>query len=88
VSLHHTHSGSIHALGFTRGVGQKTNPFLQIPLHAEYHYIGPYGIDAGMGVRTWEDEFGEQAEHLAWVSAELGYDVVALAREWEKDSVR
>lgn len=65
-------------------MGQKQNPFLQIPLTAEYH-VGCFGIDSGMGVDTWEEIYGTQMEHLAWVNNQLPYDIFRQALAWEKD---
>ena len=62
-------------------MAQKQNPFLQIPLKDDYH-IGDMGIDR-IGVRTWEDRFGTQMEHLQWVSDQLPYDIFEQAKAWE-----
>jgi hypothetical protein len=84
VTLHHCHGASIKRAGWHVGMGQKQNPFLQIPLHARYH-VGQDGIDSGVGVETWESRYGGQAEHLDWVSAQLGYSVWDQARAWEEE---
>lgn len=83
VTLHHCHGGSMKDAGWHVGTGQKQNPFLQIPLHAEVH-VGDFGIDYGVGVQSWEKLFGKQTEHLTWVSWQLGYDVFQAAAEWER----
>lgn len=83
VTLHHVHGGSIKDHGWHVGVAQKQNPFLQIPLHAEYH-VGRFGIDYGYGVLSWERDFGTQWEHLEWVNDQLPYDIFQLAHEWEE----
>lgn len=73
--------------GWGVGCGQRQNPFLQIPLHAEYH-VGNFGIDNGYGVDAWEQDFGPQVEHLAWVRLELidyPVDIWVLARQWEDE---
>jgi hypothetical protein len=70
--------------GWHVGIGQRQNPFLQIPLHAEVH-VGNMGIDYGVGVESWESLFGPQIEHLHWVSEQLGYDVFRQALLWEKE---
>lgn len=67
-------------MGFTRGRSQKGSGWLVIPLAAEYH-TGNKGIDSGMGVETWERCYGSQVEHLKTVSALLGVDVFAKAKE-------
>lgn len=72
VTLHHVHGGSVKSAGFHVGMGQRQNPFLQIPLSAQYHF-GQFGIDSGMGVQTWESKFGTQIAHLEWVDDELSY---------------
>jgi len=82
VTLHHCHGGSLKDHGWHVGMGQKQNPYLQIPLHTLYH-TGDYGIDSGMGVITWEKQFGTQWKHLRWVKAQLGYDIFHLAKMWE-----
>lgn len=82
VTLHHCHGGSIVDHGWAVGMSQRQNPYLQIPLHAEYH-VGRFGIDYGYGVKSWERDFGTQWEHLEWVKDQLGYDIFQLAHEWE-----
>lgn len=66
------------------GMGQRQNPFLQIPLHVKYH-VGDCGIDSGMGVQTWEAAFGTQVDHLHSMTEQLGYsiDIWSLARAYE-----
>lgn len=84
VTLHHTRGGSIsESLFGGPGAGQKQNPALQIPLHADYH-VGTYGIDARIGssVRDWERRFGEQTDHLSSTSRLLRYSVWTLAWSW------
>jgi hypothetical protein len=68
--------------GWHVGMGQKQNPFLQIPLKDIYH-TGDLGIDYGYGVKRWEEHFGTQMEHLEWVNAQLGYDIFKEAERWE-----
>ena len=63
------------------GMGQKANPFLQIPLKAEYH-TGNFRIDSGYGVVSWEAVFGTQMEHLDRVNAQLPYDIWEQAKLW------
>lgn len=67
------------------GMGQKQNPFLQIPLNATYH-VGDCGIDSGYGVETWEKHFGTQMEHLSWVNDQLPYNLFAEAVMWENEN--
>lgn len=80
-TIHHCHGGSItEVLGYdwSPGEGQKQNDWLVIPLDAEYH-VGNHGIDYGMGVLSWEKEYGTQIEHLIWVCEETGVDVFSAA---------
>lgn len=83
ITLHHCHGGSVKQLGWHVGIGQKQNPFLQIPLQAKYH-VGDCGIDSGIGVETWEKRFGTQQEHLTWVNDQLPYNLFAQAVQWEE----
>lgn len=85
VTLHHCHGGSMKSEGWHVGTGQRQNPYLQIPLHAKYH-LGSFGVDAGLGVETWESHFGAQTDLLDWVRSQLGYDVWTLATEWEREN--
>ena len=64
-------------------MGQKQNPFMQLPLSAEYH-TGNMGIDSGMGVLSWEEKFGAQWDHLIWVNDQLPYNIFAQAVMWEE----
>lgn len=69
--------------GWPVGMGQRQNPFLQIPLHADYH-IGQFGIDHGIGVKSWENWFGRQWDHLIKVNNQLPYNIFAEAVRWEE----
>lgn len=72
-------------IGVHKGMGQKTSDWLCIPLAARYH-TGCDGIDAGVGVATWEARFGTQVEHLDAICRRLGYNVwhrAGVAREVE-----
>ena len=89
VTLHHAHGGSMRELGPdypSPGMGQKNNPFLQIPLHYSYHYIGAEAIDYGIGVETWEARYGAQVLLLDVVNKRLPYDLWQAAREWAGES--
>ena len=88
VTLHHTHGGSMLILDLdlpNPGMAQRNNPFLQIPIHAQYH-TGEYGVDTGMGkfksVEQWEEAFGSQVSFLHEVNAQLPYDLWQQARRW------
>jgi len=88
VTLHHCHSGSMNNLGpefRNPGMGEKNNPFLQIPLMAEYH-VGVRGIDGSLGVETWEALFGTQVELLQEVNEQLEYDLWEQARMWSREN--
>ena len=85
VTLHHCHGGSMKEHGWHVGMGQKQNPFLQIPLKAEYH-TGDMGIDYGYGVERWEENFGTQWEHLITVNDQLPYNIFAEAVRWETEN--
>lgn len=82
VTLHHCHGGSMKQHGWHVGTGQRQNPFLQIPIDERYH-TGLYGIDSGLGVRTWEETFGTQVELLERVNSMLPYDIWEEAKAWE-----
>ena len=56
--------------GWHVGVAQRQNPFLVIPLHFDFH-VGDYGIDAGVGVQSWEAEWGTQISMLEWVDEQM-----------------
>ena len=73
--------------GWPVGMGQKQNPFLQIPLKDTFH-VGDFGIDSGYGVERWEKEFGEQMEHLEWVDAQLEYSIFEEAQRWQRENRR
>jgi hypothetical protein len=81
-TLHHVHGGSIKDLGYHVGMGQRQSDALVIPLMAEYHSIGPCGIDSGMGVETWERTFGTQASLVDEVGEALGYSLWELEAAW------
>lgn len=77
--------------GWPVGMGQRQNPFLQIPLHEMYH-TGSYGIDSGLGmtVEKWEAMFGTQIDLLDWVESQLSYceaaPLLQLAWDWEAEN--
>ncbi len=91
VTLHHCHGGSMKDLFRNPGMAQKACPYLQIPLHSNYH-TGQFGIDSGMGttgwVAEWERTFGRQLDHLRDVSGQLGYDVIRSAKLWIQQNNR
>jgi len=86
VTLHHCHGGSMLSLGpeyENPGMGERNNPFLQIPLMLEYH-TGPRGIDGSLGVDGWEALFGRQVDLLAEVNMKLEHNLWEQARMWAK----
>lgn len=88
VTLHHCHGGSLieEFPELKKKGGRKTSDWLVIPLAAELH-VGRLGIDGSMGVRSWEKRFGRQTDMLRKVSAEVGYDVIELALEEQRNAV-
>ena len=88
VTLHHCHGGSMLVLGpefQNPGMGERNNPFLQIPLLLEYH-TGNSGIDGSMGVQSWEEAYGRQTSLLHDVNKQLDYDLWEQAKLWSKEN--
>lgn len=84
ITLHHAHGGSMLMLDapfHNPGMGERSNPFFQIPIHEQYH-VGEYGIDAGLGVDEWEMLFGTQLSFLHTVDAQLSYNIWQQAEMW------
>jgi len=77
-TLHHVHGGSMTEFGVSRGGAQRTSDWLVIPLDADLH-VGKNGIDYGVGVLSWERQWGTQLYWLTELCRALGYDVFALA---------
>lgn len=67
------------------GMGERNNPFLQIPLFIDYH-VGPRGIDGSLGVDTWEAMYGHQLDFLAEVNMQLPYSLWEQAKLWSKEN--
>ncbi len=67
------------------GMGERNNPFLQIPLIFHLH-TGPQGIDGSMGVKKWESIYGRQTSHLHDVNKQLDYDLWEQATLWSKEN--
>lgn len=79
-TLHHCRGGSMVPIIGLKSLSQKTSDWLVIPLD-EIMHTGALGIDSGMGVKTWEEKFGQQVlllDQLCWV---LGYNV------WERAGI-
>lgn len=79
-TLHHCRSGSMTEIIGIRGASLKSSDWLVIPLTWDLH-LGKEGIDSGMGVLTWEKEYGTQVSHLDKLCHLLGYNV------WEKAGI-
>jgi hypothetical protein len=73
-TIHHIHGGSVAELGIQKGMGQKPNDWLVIPVCYDLH-VGRQGIDSGVGVRTWEKQYGRQVDFLDEVCRRLGINV-------------
>lgn len=80
--IHHCMGGSIKDLGFHKGMGQKNNDWLVIPL-CPRHHNGDEGLHT-IGVLSWEERFGTQADFLGEVSNLLGLDVFGTAKSHAK----
>ena len=80
VQIHHCHGGSIADLGIHRGRGRKTSDWLAIPLYYTYH-VGTGQAFHQMGVKSWEDRYGTQAEHLRRLGEMAGVDPFAEAEQ-------
>ena len=88
VTLHHCHGGSMLDLGpafQNPGMGERNNPFFQIPILLKYH-VGPMGIDGSTGVVEWERTFGSQVGFLHEVNGQLEYDLWEQATLWSKEN--
>ena len=82
-TYHHCKSGSMtewFGYELSPGTGQKQNEFLGIPL-CWHHHVFDQGVDSGMGVITWEGQYGTQVYYLRWVNKQLEYDI------WEESGV-
>lgn len=93
VTLHHCHGGSmIDYFGDDgrAGMALKMSDYLVIPLAVKYH-VNQFGVDSGVGVRTWERMFAKQVYYLHWVNHQLpycifdaaGYPSPFIPPEWE-----
>ncbi len=88
VTLHHCHGGSMLGLGpafQNPGMGERNNPFFQIPIILKYH-VGPMGIDGSSGVVEWERTFGSQVGFLHEVNEQLEYDIWEQAKLWSNEN--
>lgn len=86
VTLHHCHGGSmLYLAGQNPGMGERNNPFLQIPIILEYH-TGIRGIDGSMGVDAWEAMYDNQVNLLDEVNDLLDYDLWEQAKLWSKEN--
>ena len=67
------------------GMGERANPFYQIPIMLEYH-TGTRGIDGSFGVESWECLYGTQVEFLGEVNDQLEYDLWEQAKLWSNEN--
>jgi len=82
VTIHHCHGGSVidwFGKENSPGMSQRQNHWLVIPLAAKFH-TGDEGIDAGFGVRRWEEVYGDQVKHLMAVAERLPYSIWEMAK--------
>lgn len=71
----------------SKGIGQRGNgPALLLPLRADLHFFGPEAIDGGIGRKTWEYKYGEQAVMIDRVGDLLGYNLWDLHKLWLPES--
>ena len=56
----------IHHMRTNAGAGRKNHWSLSIPLCANHHRNGGFGIAIHAGQRTWEAKFGTEAELLSF----------------------
>ena len=90
VTLHHCHGGSMTELGPhlpNPGMGEKANPFFQIPLLLKFH-TGDQGIDGAIGLAEWEAFFGTQVEFLWEVNSNLDYNIWEQAVLWSNENLK
>jgi len=88
VTLHHCHGGSMIELGpefQNPGMGERNNPFFQIPLMLDYH-TGTRGVDGSLGVEVWESIFEKQVDLLNQVNDQLDYDIWEQAKLWSNEN--
>jgi len=64
VEIHHVRTG--------RGMGQRSDHFHVLPLCHAHHRTGGHGVALHAGQRTWEANFGTEAELLEQVRGILG----------------
>lgn len=69
---HFTPEVEIHHVRMGNGVGQRASHFDVLPLCHVHHRTGPHGVAFHAGQRTWEAEYGTEAELLDQVRGLLG----------------
>lgn len=62
----------IHHVRFQQGMGQRASDFEVLPLCYLHHRGGIHGVSFHAGQRTWEVEYGTEAQLLEQVSKLLG----------------
>jgi hypothetical protein len=65
----------LHHITTQKGMGRKNDNYSVIPLCHAHHRTGGYGIALHAGTKTWEANFGSQADLLAQVLREVGHEV-------------
>jgi len=64
----------IHHVRFNQGLSQRASDFEVLPLCYLHHNAGIHGVSFHAGRRTWEAEYGTEAELLEQVRVLLGTD--------------
>lgn len=75
--LHHVTGGSIKDRGLLKSKNSKNSDWLQIPLCINHH-TGKDGIHS-IGVRTWEERYGEQSYFIDRLCEVTGLNLWELA---------
>ena len=61
----------IHHILTGKGMGQKASNLDVIPLCPDHHRNGGHGVAIHSGVKTWEANYGTEAQHLERTRAVL-----------------
>lgn len=69
---HFTPEVEIHHVRMGNGIGQRSGHFDVLPLCHVHHRTGGHGVAFHAGQRTWEAEYGTEAELLDQVRELLG----------------
>lgn len=68
---HFTPQVEIHHVRMGNGLSQRADHFSVLPLCHVHHRTGGHGVAFHAGQRTWEREFGTEAELLEQVRREI-----------------